>query len=398
MSKEKKISNEQLFEERRFDELYLNVIDLMRYKGNLYKKMDPVEKESIYNLSFAEVINRYDLSKDVKFSTFLCLVLAGNLNKYVSRDREYRNSHLRTSLDASLDDEDDNFKLLNCIESTTYDNPEEHSVCKEILDSIDEALDERMAKCLKLAIRDMKQEDIAKEMGISQVQVSRITKKARKILKEYLDGLREPYKKVVKTQEIETTMEAKKQASNISRRINRKKVGVKKMATKKEQCFELFEDGYHTNDIVKALAIPKNTVVAYKQMWQNNKKAVVNKEKVLTAAKPVVAEEMVSAPEVNTDTAISIGNKEVIDQIVAPNKVVSTINNIASSAEICTSIHKKSLVLVTDIKVYRGTDLIYKVTADKIIIGTQASSIELSKENFITFYEEINELKSLIGQ
>lgn len=397
MAKEK-ISNEQLFKENKLDELYLNVIGLMHYKGNLYQKIDDDEKESIYNMAFAEAVRRYDLSKEVKFSTFLCLILLGHLNKFVKRDREFRYSHLRISLDASYDDEHESYNLSNIIESTTYSNPEEHVICKDILDNIDNILDSKTAKCFKLYLSDINQTDIGKELGISQVQVSRLIKKGRIILKGYYNGTENIKPKIeqnnnTQNQKLEEkVIEIEACKRKTIHRINKKKTkeGGKKMATKKEQCFSLLDEGYSSSEIVKALAISKNTVTAYKQMWFNARNHVQKEEASSELMQQDTVQDVIEAP------------KDLPQDIPV---VLDDEFNIVKSPDIDTSINpeidtqKHYLELLYDNKTYRGKFGIYKIsngTSIDIVLDNPFATLTL--EEFDIFNQEINELKQIIGQ
>lgn len=443
MAKEK-ISNEKLFKENKFDELYLNVIDLMRYKGNLYKKVDSEEKESIYNLSFTEAIKRYDLSKEVKFSTFLCLILLGNLNKYVTRDREYRNSHLRLSLDTPSD-ENENSTLLSCIEDTHCVNPEENAICQDILKKIDVLLDKRTAECFKLFLNGNNQTEIGVKIGVSQVQVSRIIKKARTILKNYCNGTMPPKEESVK-KDIDNNDNkiakdtAKKRKSNRRFDVNKPKErsSKNKMATKKDQCFALFEENYHTSEIVKALAIPKNTVITYRQMWLNSKKSITSniqitrdsekqkekdqdtsfeklfndvfdeKQNNIGSNKKDIVDTKDVAPKINqaktvlTSKEETIPDKQNTEEIPASTK--ETIEDgkrakIVLVEENCIKTNAPLLELIYENKVYKGRFGTYKIiNKTKIELSLENPFAALTAEEFDIFSKEMNELKQNVGQ
>ena len=128
----------------------------------------------LYNASL-----KFDATKGYQFSTYAVKCISGMMHKQIENDlrgrRKYNGETI--SLETIIDDE---ITLADCIE---YKPPEDVSW---VFDT--KILTERELLVCRLLYEGENQTYIGKQLGVSQVQVSRIIKKIRNKLLEVNDG------------------------------------------------------------------------------------------------------------------------------------------------------------------------------------------------------------------
>lgn len=186
----------------------------------------------IGSLGLVKAINNFDSSFNVRFSTYAVPMIVGEIKRYIRDDgaikvsraiksqyiqinqyiEKYRNEHAETpsieqiaeeigvdtrevvfimdsgkfpvSIYEKMDDES-NIELVDKIES---DNTDEKMLNKIMLTELIDMLDEREKKIIILRyFRDKTQSEIAEELGVSQVQVSRLETKILEKMRKNLE-------------------------------------------------------------------------------------------------------------------------------------------------------------------------------------------------------------------
>lgn len=197
-----------------------------------------VEYEDLYQLGsigFLKAINNFDESFGVRFSTYAVPMIIGEVKRFLRDDgaikvsriikmnakaiNKYIEEHegengetptveeiseklgidkedvvlaldsakMPVSLSEAIDDGDD--KKLELIDKIASDYKEDDMVDKILLESIIEKLPPREKKVVIMRYyRDSTQSEIAKALGVSQVQVSRIESRIIKEIKEKFEG------------------------------------------------------------------------------------------------------------------------------------------------------------------------------------------------------------------
>ncbi len=195
-----------------------------------------IEYDDLYqlgSLGFLKAINNFDSSFNVKFSTYAVPMIAGEIKRYL-RDNgiikisrkiktlsvkinryidEYTNtfdsspsieevakhfdvdvydvvyamesSKQIVSLNATIGDDDG--KDMTLIDRVENDNPIESEIDNHVLYKVIENLPPRDKKIIILRyFRDKTQKEIAQELGVSQVQISRLESKILQKMKEII--------------------------------------------------------------------------------------------------------------------------------------------------------------------------------------------------------------------
>jgi len=188
----------------------------------------------IGSIGLIKAIDKFDISYDVKFSTYAVPMITGEIKRFLRDDgmlkvsrslkeiaakikgvrEKYANLHGREPTVDELADElgEEKEDILMALETgaeveslyktihqgdgspiylidklTETKDESENIVDKLALREIIASLDEREQEIIKLRyFKDRTQTDIAKELGISQVQVSRMEKRILKIMRERL--------------------------------------------------------------------------------------------------------------------------------------------------------------------------------------------------------------------
>lgn len=195
-------------------------------------KMKGIEYEDLFQLGcvgFAKAINKFDLSYNVKFSTYAVPIILGEVKRYlrdegyikVSRSLKHQaslikkfveNYNVRYSKSPTLEEISKQFSMdvqdvVFALDSTRlpisiYDNSssDDNQTLAEKLANDNDNIDNKLEKILlkelinslppkerKIIIlryfKDRTQMEIAEELGVSQVQVSRIENKVLKDLR-----------------------------------------------------------------------------------------------------------------------------------------------------------------------------------------------------------------------
>ena len=188
----------------------------------------------IGSIGLIKAIDKFDLSYGVKFSTYAVPMITGEIKRFLRDDgmikvsrslketatkiravREKYNNKI--GRDPTLDEVEDELKVdrdiivmaletssqveslyktiyqgdgspIYLIDKLTEAEDEEEKIIDNIaLESIIDSLDEKEREIIRLRyFKDRTQTDIAKELGISQVQVSRLEKKILKTMRDKL--------------------------------------------------------------------------------------------------------------------------------------------------------------------------------------------------------------------
>ena len=170
-----------------------------------------VEYDDLYQLAcigFLKAIDRFDEKFEVRFSTYAVPMIVGRINRFIESyrgssgegpsieeiasalniDREdvvlaLDSSRMPLSLYEKTDDSGDNKSEL--IDKIPSGEREEDMIDKILLKSMIESLPPRERKVIVMRYyRDKTQSEIARALGVSQVQVSRIENKIIASLKE----------------------------------------------------------------------------------------------------------------------------------------------------------------------------------------------------------------------
>ncbi len=198
---------------------------IKRYKN---KGVDYDDLFQLGCVGFVKAINNFDVSFNVKFSTYAVPMIAGEVKRFLRDDGSIKVSRaLKTlsiqikkfveseeklgksptigelakkfnvdeqeivfamdssiypvSLFSKVDGDEDGACLGDCIKDESQENVLDHFVLKDLIKKLDER--EKLVITLRY-YRDKTQSEIAKMLNISQVQVSRIENKVLKKLKK----------------------------------------------------------------------------------------------------------------------------------------------------------------------------------------------------------------------
>lgn len=198
-----------------------------RYKNKQIEYEDLIQ---LGTLGLVKAVNNFDTNYGVRFSTYAVPMIAGEIKRFIRDDgaikvsrsvkaqalemnkyiENFRNENSRSptieelaekfgveaaevtfimessrypvSINAETDD--DNLSLADKIADTRYENDE---LDKMLLKDVIANLDERDRKIIILRyFRDKTQSEVAEELGVSQVQVSRLESKILARMKEML--------------------------------------------------------------------------------------------------------------------------------------------------------------------------------------------------------------------
>lgn len=175
--------------------LWENVVPLVAYKTHIsreyfvHKGGSWEDYLSCVKIVFMNCVSNFDPSKDVKFSSFF-----GNCVAFNHYDRELKKANMTRSLDEVISESAETETSLSEVLPDNSVNIEEDFCEKEIKSKVVS----RMKDCLSVLTKEeldvvnlyvfkqVKQCDVAKKLGITQVQVSRNFKKAKDKLMNYI--------------------------------------------------------------------------------------------------------------------------------------------------------------------------------------------------------------------
>lgn len=162
---------------------------VMRYQN----VADAEDLMSIGNLGLLKAYNSYTPTKGIKFTSYFTRVVTNEVLMYFRRTKRYKNE---SSYEETLY-EDDGGKItyFDTFEEENAQLPflsyETNEIVKQVLHKFYANEKPKVIQVFELKlIKGMRQQDIAKEMGVSQAQVSRYEKIVRESLAYY-------YKKIL---------------------------------------------------------------------------------------------------------------------------------------------------------------------------------------------------------
>lgn len=193
-----KARNEELFLAGDFDTLYKENQGLMNYIAKRYLSSG-IEMDDLLglgNIAFVKAVEKFDPSV-AKWSTYFPLVMNGEILKYI---RDSKKSIKSISIEDVGVYHKEGGKELSFIDTVVDDMDMEHDILErhEKLEKMKHLsiLEDKELECLNLRLEGIPQAQIAKRIGTSQAQVSRIILKALKKLEESRNG---EFKKVYQT-------------------------------------------------------------------------------------------------------------------------------------------------------------------------------------------------------
>jgi len=162
----------------------ISLVHYVLLKFNIAKdQYDDLFQEGIIGL--IKAIQTFDISKNNKFSTYAYICIRNEIIRYINRDKCFQ-----VSLDDILYD---NVSILECIDNgepnilCSLIKKEEHEKIYKIIQTKLTEL-ERNVLVMSYGINctKQKQKEIQNKLGLKQYQVSRIKKKALKVIREQL--------------------------------------------------------------------------------------------------------------------------------------------------------------------------------------------------------------------
>lgn len=290
------------------------------------------------------------------------------------------------SLDSSIknDSEDSNITLGDKIDSG-FDLEETamQNIKYQKLYNCINKLPEKQKNVILLRLKDKTQLQTAKILGISQVQISRLEKKAHLNLRKLLESdivikskKDEAFELFKQGNDNKTAMEllgVKPSTIEMYRSIyNRSKGTIKQVTGKKNEAFKMFEKGLNPKEISKNLGLKLSSVQGYRTEFN-----AINKINCDTEEKKVA----------------SINIKETITDNTPKRQIKATVN-VASNEQPENKEHK----LLTP-TAFNGSSFEYRITQGFIRISDKKQSektILIPKENFDLFVKELLELKGAV--
>ena len=118
------MTNEELFENNKFEELYKQNVNLIYHIAHKYPKIEFEEGVSIGNLAFAKSLKHYSLSKKVKFVSYLYSAIKNEFLLYLEKDKRKVDT---LSLDFQYECRDGEYKKLEDLLEDKFNLEEEVS-------------------------------------------------------------------------------------------------------------------------------------------------------------------------------------------------------------------------------------------------------------------------------
>ena len=163
-----------------------------RYMG---RGTDSEDLFQIGIMGLIKAIDKFDLSYQVKFSTYAVPMIAGEIRRFLRDDGIVKVSRTLKENSWKIRRESDLFRQRNGSEISLLDRLQvENTRTEELLNRVmlEQLLAQLPEKERRLIImrylQDCSQTEVARMMGVSQVQVSRLEKKILKQMRERLTG------------------------------------------------------------------------------------------------------------------------------------------------------------------------------------------------------------------
>lgn len=141
-----------------------------------------------YSLTtYLSCCQKFDMEKNIKFSSFLTKSIQNRINHYYSRSKDYK---IKTNESMSLNSDVINDEQMEFVELVQYEFDKfsaqnNHVLLNEVIEYLKSNFTSRDLEIFYLYINDNNQRSIAKRYDISQAQVSRIIKNIRSKTKNY---------------------------------------------------------------------------------------------------------------------------------------------------------------------------------------------------------------------
>lgn len=145
-------------------------------------------------ISLIKAIKNYDDKNGANFSTYLYMVVQGDIKNEITKSQNNKNATLNNalSLDLTLEDDDDEegyspWAYLFVSDDSIEDEVIKEQKIKTILDTLKQNLDKEERGILSLYLQGYKYAEIASKQGVSNKKVDNTITKAKKLVIKYKD-------------------------------------------------------------------------------------------------------------------------------------------------------------------------------------------------------------------
>lgn len=177
MKKKLKIKNET--KELTLDETLKQFEKFIYHISQRYKQYEFDEMVQVANLATVKAYKKYDISKNIEFSTYLGVVITNDLN-YYHRQAKKHNKNISLNEPVNIESNNDhNLELMELIKGNeNVEDSIEKIIEKEELKKLVNKLDFKEKKIIYgLFYKERTQYEVGKQLGITQPQVSRMKNK-----------------------------------------------------------------------------------------------------------------------------------------------------------------------------------------------------------------------------
>lgn len=145
-------------------------------------------------ISLIKAIKNYDDKNGANFSTYLYMVVQGDIKNEITKSQNNKNATLNNalSLDLTLEDDDDEegyspWAYLFVSDDSIEDEVIKEQKIKTILDTLKQNLDKEERGILSLYLQGYKYAEIARKLNVSNKKVDNTITKAKKLVIKYKD-------------------------------------------------------------------------------------------------------------------------------------------------------------------------------------------------------------------
>lgn len=145
-------------------------------------------------ISLIKAIKNYDDKNGANFSTYLYMVVQGDIKNEITKSQNNKNATLNNalSLDLTLEDDDDEegyspWAYLFVSDDSIEDEVIKEQKIKTILDTLKQNLNKEERGILSLYLQGYKYAEIASKQGVSNKKVDNTITKAKKLVIKYKD-------------------------------------------------------------------------------------------------------------------------------------------------------------------------------------------------------------------